>query len=366
MKGISELTERTLSGMKSRTVGFDRRRLLTGVGAGAGMFALGRLAVSAQATPDASAVAGGSITVYSGRSEDLVAPVLAMFTEATGIEVEARYGNTAEMAAAILEEGENSPADVFYAQDAGALGAIEGAGLFAPLPAETLDLVDPRFRSAEGNWAGVTGRARVLVYNTDELSAEELPATVQELTGDAWNGKVGWAPTNGSFQSFVTAMRVTEGEDATRAWLQGMIDNGAVVFEGNSDIVRAVAAGEIPAGLVNNYYIYEISAEEGTELPVANHFFEAGNVGSLVNVSGLGILNTAANPEGALALADFLLGEEAQAYFAENTFEYPMLAGVPIAEGLPPLADLNSPEIDLSSLSDLEGTLALLAEVGLV
>ncbi len=145
-----------------------------------------------------------------------------------------------------------------------------------------------------------------------------------------------------------------------------MIDNGAIVFEGNGDIVRAVAAGEVATGLVNNYYIYEISAEEGAQIPVANHFFPDGNIGSLVNISGLGILNTAANADGALALATYLLGEEAQTYFAESTFEYPMLAGVPTAPGLPPLAELDAPDIDLSSLADLEGTLALLAEVGLV
>lgn len=310
--------------------------------------------------------ASGTITVYSGRSENLVAPVLKMFTTATGIEVEARYGNTAEMAAAILEEGDNSPADIYYAQDAGALGALEAAGRFAPLPAETLDIVDPRFRSASGAWTGVTGRARVLVYNTGELTEADLPATVQELTAEEWNGKVAWAPTNGSFQAFITAMRVLDGDDAARAWLQGMIDNGAVTFEGNADIVRAIAAGEIATGLVNSYYIYEVGAEEGKELPVANHFFEAGNVGSLVNVSGLGILKTAANPDGALALANYLLGEEAQTYFADSTFEYPLLAGVPTAPGLPPLAELQSPEIDLGSLADLEGTLAMLADVGLV
>jgi iron(III) transport system substrate-binding protein len=344
----------------------DRRRLIGVAGAGAGALALGRLGVSAQATPEGSATAGGTITVYSGRSEGLVAPVLEMFSEATGITVEARYGNTAEMAAAILEEGENSPADIYYAQDAGALGAIEAAGLFAPLPAETLDIVDPRFRSVNGNWVGITGRARVLVYNTDELFEEDLPATVEELTGEEWAGRIGWAPTNGSFQAFITAMRVTEGDDATRAWLQAMIDNGTVVFEGNGDIVRAVAAGEISAGLVNNYYIYEIAAEEGTELPAANHFFEGGDIGSLVNISGLGILKTASNPDGALALANYLLSQEAQTYFAENTFEYPMLAGVPTAPGLPPLDELDSPDIDLSNLADLEGTLELLAEVGLV
>lgn len=348
-----------------QAIALDRRRLLTVAGAGVGAMALGRLGTLAQATPEGSPV-GGKITVYSGRSEDLVAPVLEMFTEATGIEVEVRYGNTAEMAAAILEEGKNSPADVFYAQDAGALGAIEEAGLFAPLSAETLDLVDPRFRSVAGEWIGATGRARVLAYNTDELTADDMPETVEELTGPEWTDKIGWAPTNGSFQSFVTALRVTEGEDAAREWLQGMIDNGAVAFEGNGDVVRAVAAGEIAAGLVNSYYIYEVAAEEGKELPLANHFFPNGNIGSLINVSGLGILDTSEHADAALLLIEYLLGEEAQTYFAEKTFEYPLIAGVPTAEGLPPLESLDSPDIDLNSLADLEGTLELLAEVGLV
>lgn len=338
---------------------------MTVAGAGVGAVALGRFGALAQATPDAT-VTGGSITVYSGRSEDLVGPVLEMFTQATGIAVEARYGNTAEMAAAILEEGDNSPADLFYAQDAGALGAVQEAGLFAELPAEVLDMVDPRYRSDDGQWVGATGRARVLVYNTDELPEADLPATVEDLTGEAWTDKIGWAPTNGSFQSFVTAMRLIDGEDATRAWLQGMIDNGAVAFEGNADIVRAVAAGELQAGLVNSYYIYEIEAEEGEALPVANYFFPAGNVGSLVNVSGLGVLSTSENSEGALALITYLLGEEAQTYFAEKTFEYPLLAGVPTVPGLPALDELDSPDIDLSNLSDLEGTLTLLADIGLV
>ncbi|MCO5221091.1 MAG: iron ABC transporter substrate-binding protein [Thermomicrobiales bacterium] len=359
------MDNRATSNSSSRVgfVSLDRRRLLAMTGAGAVALSLGRMGALAQGSPEA---AGGSITVYSGRSEGLVGPVLEMFTEATGIAVEARYGNTAEMAAAILEEGENSPADVYYAQDAGALGAVEAAGFFADLPAETLDVVDPRFRSVAGQWIGITGRARVLAYNTDELTDADLPSSVHELTGEEWNGNVGWAPTNASFQSFITAMRVTEGEDAARAWLQAMIDNGAVVFDGNGDIVRAVAAGEISTGLVNNYYVYEIGAEAGDDFPAANHFFAGGDIGSLVNISGLGILGTASNPEGALALANYLLSEEAQTYFAESTFEYPLLAGVPTAEGLPALADLESPDIDLSSLSDLEGTLTLLADVGLV
>lgn len=363
--GVSN--ERMQAGFEAVMIGraFDRRRLLLAMAAGAGATVAGRSSVFAQATPAMSPVATGSIVVYSGRSETLVAPVLEMFSEATGIAVEARYGNTAEMAAAILEEGGNSPADVYYAQDAGALGAIEAAGLFADLPPAILETVDARFRSDTGRWVGITGRARVLAYNTETLSEADLPATVEELTGDEWAGRIGWAPTNGSFQSFVTAMRLIDGDDAARAWLQGMIDNGAVVFEGNADIVRAIAAGEIDAGLVNNYYVYAVAAEEG-EIPVANHFFADGNVGSLVNVSGAGVLGTSKNPDAAQALIAYLLGEEAQTYFAENTFEYPLLDGVPTAPGLPALDTLATPEIDLSNLSDLAGTLELLAEVGLV
>lgn len=334
-----------------------RRQLLAGAGTAAGLAMATRLPLPAQET--------GEITVYSGRNEDLIGPVLTMFSDATGIKVNARYGSTAEMAATILEEGGNSPADVFLAQDAGALGAVEDADQFSALPQAVLDIVDPRYRSEDGEWVGLTARARVLVYNTDQLVEEDLPGSVENLTGEVWMDNVGWAPTNGSFQSFVTAFREVKGDDAAEEWLRDMLDNGAVTFEGNSDIVRAVAAGEITTGLVNHYYVYEIQAEEGT-LSVANHFFDDGDIGSLVNVSGIGMLKTAGNPEGAQQLIEYLLGEEAQTYFAETTFEYPLLGGIPTAEELIPLAEIQGPDIDLSDLDDLEETLELLAEVGLV
>lgn len=335
-----------------------RRHVLVGAGAAAGLSLASRLSIAAQD--------GGEITVYSGRNEDLIGPALAMFQEATGITVNARYGSTAEMAATILEEGDNSPADVFLAQDAGALGAVEEADRFAELPETTLAIVDPRFRSDDGEWVGLTARARVLVYNTDEFTAADLPTSVEDLTDEAWKGKVGWAPTNASFQSFITAFREIKGDDAAQAWLEQMMANETVIFDGNSAIVRAVAAGEISVGLVNHYYLYEIQAEENETLPIANHFFAAGDVGSLVNVSGIGILTTASNPDGAQQLIDYLLGAEAQTYFAETTFEYPLLAGIPTAEGLVPLEEIQGPDIDLSDLDDLDETLELLAEVGLV
>ncbi len=314
-------------------------------------------------TPVGSA---GTVTIYSGRNERLIGDLVAQFERATGIDAEVRYGDTAELAATILEEGENSPADLFWAQDAGALGAVAREDRLAALPDELLQRVDARFHSKQGVWVGTSGRARVLVYNTEQLTEADLPASVLDLVDAKWKGKIGWAPTNGSFQSFVTALRVLRGDDAARAWLEGIKANEPVVFEGNAPIVRAVGAGEIAVGLVNHYYLYEIKEEEGEDFPAANHFFAPGDPGNLVNVAGVGILRTAKHAEQALRFADYLLGREGQGYFAERTFEYPLIEGVKPRADLVPLDEIQGPEIDLSDLADLQGTLQLLTEAGVI
>jgi iron(III) transport system substrate-binding protein len=358
--------------------GLTRRSLLRMVSA-TGIAALGMsvpsvLAQTPTIEPDpepdpvaeGSPAAGGDLTVYSGRNETLVGALIEEAEDALGIDMGVRYGGTAELAATILEEGGNSPAGLFFAQDAGALGALAKEGRLQPLPQEILDRVDQRFRSPEGLWVGTSARARVLVYNTEQLNEEELPPSVFDLTDERWKGQIGWAPENGSFQAFITAMRLLQGEDETRQWLEAMIANEPVAFESNGPIVRAVAAGEISAGLVNHYYKYEIQAEEKTELPVENHFFASGDPGSLVNVAGVGVLADAENAEQAIALVDYLLTQPAQAYFSERTFEYPLIDGVSAVEELRPLQEIESPEIDLSDLDDLQGTLALLSELGLI
>jgi iron(III) transport system substrate-binding protein len=352
------------------------RRLLLGTAAMGSLVAVSgqtaTAAVQTDGTPDAIATdpnatpVGGSLTVYSGRNEGLVGPLIASIEQALQIDIEVRYGNTAELAATILEEGENSPADVFFSQDGGSLGAVAKSGALAELLQATLDKVAPQYRSDEGLWVGLSGRARVLAYNTENVDPATLPTSVEALTDPAWKGQIGWAPTNASFQTFVTAFRLLKGEDAARSWLEGMIANEAVVFEGNGDVVRAVASGELRAGLVNHYYRYEISAEEGVEIPVANHFFTGGDVGSLINVAGVGILRTAANTVQAQAFVDYLLTPAAQAYFAEKTFEYPLVDGVEPFADLVPLSEVGSPEVNLNDLDDLEGTLLLLTEVGLI
>jgi len=307
-----------------------------------------------------------SLTVYSGRDEEFVGALFEQFTTDSGIELDVRYGDSAELAATILEEGDSSPADVFLSQDAGSLGAVAEAGLFTEIDQAILERVDERFRSADGLWVGTSGRARVAAYNNETLSEEDLPDTIVDFTDPSWKGRIGFPPTNSSFQAFVAGMIETEGEDATRGFLEEIAANKPKTYEDNSSTVRAIADGEIEVGFVNHYYIYEVAAEDG-EIPVANHFFTAGDPGALVNTAGAGILATTDGADGAATLVEYLTGDSGQTYFAEETFEYPVVDGFEPQEDLVPLEEIESPDIDLSDLGGtLEPALNLLAEVGLL
>lgn len=318
------------------------------------------------AAAPATDAAGGTLVLYSGRSENLVGPLIEQFEAASGIDVEVRYGSTPEVAATLLEEGTNSPADVFFAQDPGGLGAIANAGLLAALPEEIVNTVKPEFRSPDGLWVGVSGRARVVVYNTDLLTEADLPADIAEFTDPAWSGRIGWAPTNASFQAMVTGMRVIWGEDETRAWLEGMQANNPVVYEGNAPIVEGVAAGEVEVGLVNHYYLYRFLAEQGETFAARNYFLPGGGPGSLVMVAGVGRLATGQNEANALTFIEYLVSAEAQEYFTTQTSEYPVVEGVAAPEGLTPIEELNAAEITATDLADVQGTTQLLQEVGVL
>ena len=305
------------------------------------------------------------VVVYSGRSEALVGELFVAFTNETGIEVDVRYGDSGEMAALILTEGSSSPADLFFSQDAGALGAVEEASLFATLPSETLSLVESKYSSQTGNWVGTSGRARVVVYNPSLVDTP--PAGIDDLLDPKWSGKIGYAPTNASWQSFVTALRVTRGEDAARTWLQGFAANKPVAYEKNAVVRDAVNSGDVALGLTNHYYLYEKIAAEGTAAVVAkNHYFVNGDVGGLVNVAGVGMLQSSKNQKSALALINYLLSPAGQEYFAQKSFEYPLVAGIAQYAELPALVDLNSPNIDLSDLKSIALTQEMLEEVGLL
>ncbi|MCB0213960.1 MAG: iron ABC transporter substrate-binding protein [Anaerolineae bacterium] len=320
---------------------------------------------ASQPAEDQTLPQSGTLTIYSGRSESLVGPLLERFKEESGLDVEVRYGDTAEMASTILEEGANSPADVFYGQDAGALGALAKAGRFTPLPEAILNQVEPRFRSPEGVWVGTSGRARTVVYNTDLLTETDLPDDIFGFCDSHWLGRIGWAPTNGSFQSFITALRVVEGEERARDWLFCIQSNDPLVFPNNSAIVESVGSGEIEVGFVNHYYLFRYLAED-PNYPAANYFPRSGDVGSMINVAGVGIINTTDNMDAAETFARFLLQANAQEYFNTETHEYPLAADIPTDSLLPPLNSFNSPDINLNNLDDLDGTLQLLQEVGIL
>jgi iron(III) transport system substrate-binding protein len=308
--------------------------------------------------------ADGPLTVYSGRSESLVGPVLEGFTEATGIEVKTKYADTAELAAILLEEGDRSPADIYFAQDAGALGAVADAGLLATLPDDQLAKVPAIYSDADGAWVGVSGRARTVAHTT--TGEVEVPVSILDFTDPSWAGRIGWAPANGSFQAFVTALRVIVGEDAARAWLEGILANDPVPYPSNTTAVEGVAAGEVDVAFVNHYYLLRLLAEHGDDYPVAQSFLGGGDPGSLVNVAGVGQLATTDQPEAAAALIDYLLDSEAQTYFSGSTFEFPLIEGVAADPRLPAIESVEAPQVDLSALADLQGTVELLRAVGAI
>lgn len=304
------------------------------------------------------------LTIYSGRSESLVGPIITQFEAATGLKVAVRWGSTAEMAATLLEEGANSPADLFYAQDPGGLGAVES--LLMVLPDEILAKVSSEFRDPHSHWIGISGRARTIVYNTSLLTPEDLPVDIWDFTNSDWKGRLGWAPTNASFQTMVTAMRSTWGDEKTRQWLEGIQANAPIVYENNTAIVSAVAAGEIQAGFVNHYYLYRFLHEEGENFPARNYFIPDGGPGSLVMTSGAGILKTSKNQDAAIKFLEFMLSPVAQQYFTTQTYEYPVVEGVIAPRELPALESLHKLSIDVADLADLQGTISLLRETAIL
>ena len=326
------------------------------------------LLIAAALAAGVTAARGGgeSLTVYSGREEKLVKPLYDRFTRATGIQLRVRYGDSAELAATLLEEGGNSPADIFFAQDAGALGAVASEGRLAELPKRTLARVPERFRAPGKRWVGTSGRARVVVFNTDVVTRRQLPTTIWGFTARRWKGKLGLPPTNASFQAFVTAMRLKVGDARTRRWLLAIKENDVRFYARNLQVVQAVADREIQVGFVNHYYLYQLK-EQQPKAPAANYFLGRNDPGALINVAGAGIVSGTDKTSAARRFVDFLLSKEAQRFFASGPgrAEYPLVRGVRPRAGLPPLAKVDGARIRLGRLGRaLPGTLRLLNEVG--
>ena len=307
-----------------------------------------------------------SVTLYSGRTADLVQPMLDDFTKETGIKVNFLPGDSADLAITIAEEGADTKADVFLSQSPGAMGRVEAEGRLLPLPEDLLTkLTDPSLASPDRTWLSVSGRQRVLVYNTGAVTDADLPASVLDVAKG--NLRLGVAPTNGSFQDFVTALRLDKGDDATRAWLGELADTGARVYPNNTAIVEAVARGEIDAGLVNHYYALR-KLDEEPAAPIANHTFAGTDPGSLLLVTSAGVIDHGdkKRTEAANKLVEYMLSDDAQRYFADETFEYPLAKGIAPAKDVPPLKDLRADRVDVTALEGgLEATVEMIRTTGL-
>lgn len=309
-----------------------------------------------------------SLTIYSGREERLVKPIMDRFTRDTGIELRVRYASSAALATALVEEGKNSPADVYWSQEPGTLGLVAARGLLARLPQATVGKVPTRFSTRSRRWVGTSGRSRVLVYNTQAVATGDLPASVWGLTNTRWKDKIGVAPTNASFQAFLGATIQLHGEDRVRTWLRGLEANDIASYPNNTAVVQAVGRGDIDVGLVNHYYLYNVLSET-PGLPIRNHWFRDGDPGNLVLAAGVGIVSSTQKAAAAKRFVDFLLSKWAQRFIARGpgAAEYPLLKGVPRRPGLRPLSSIKGPKYNLGRLSaDLAPAVKLLLEEGFI
>ena len=302
----------------------------------------------------------GELTVYSGRGEFLVGELVEYIDDQyDDFSLTVRYAGSTDLVNQIVNEGDGSPADVFYSVNAGALGALADAGRARSLPSSLTDLVRGEFHT--DRWIGTSGRARTVPYNTEALDESDIPTDVMAFPTE-FDGDLGWAPSYGSCQAFVTAMRLIEGEDATREWVESVVDSGITAYADEFAACQAVADGEIDAAFANHYYIQRVlDGSPDASLAAA---FTRGDAGAMFNVAGAAVVDTATDATLAENFVRHLLSAEAQDYFARTTFEYPLIPDVEPIGDLPTIDELDVPDVDLAALSDLEPTLDLMRDAG--
>lgn len=304
------------------------------------------------------------ITLYSGRIPAAIGPAVDMYEAQADRDVQVRFAETADLAPTLVEESDASPADVFFAQEPGAIAAVAEAGLLTKLPQDILDRVPAQFRDPQGRWVGVTGRARVIAYNRDVVKESELPPSPFGLTAPKWKDRVGWSPASSSMQEYVTALRAKYGDERTRQWLGEMVDNGAVAFPDNVTIRDAIAKGEIDVGLINHYYVAQAISEEGPDYPVAV-YFPPGGLGSLMLLTSVGVLESSGRKPEAFAFVRSLLSPKSQQFFTSSSKEYPLAKGVAPDPSLSvPIAKIPVSDSSLVDLKELQGTIELMKESG--
>ena len=310
---------------------------------------------------------GNSLTLYNGQHEQTTAKLVKAFEAQTHIKVLVRSADEATLGDQILQEGSNSPADVFYTENTPVLEALREKGLLETLPQSTLGSVPSRYDSAQGDWVGVSVRVSALVYNTGSLKASELPGSILELATPRWRGKVGFAPSETDFQPLVTAITKLDGAAAAERWLKGL-QSAARVYPDNETMVAQVNNDESQLGPINHYYWYRLEAEQGASgTHSALHYYDPGDPGDLVNVSGAAVLRSSRKQADAQKLVAFLVshaGQEALAH--SDSFEYPLRPGVTAAPGLPPLASFHATALTPAELGDGHEALAMEQRLGLL
>jgi iron(III) transport system substrate-binding protein len=326
------------------------------------------LAVAAAALTSCNSGSKDELVVYSGRNQNLIGPLLERYARESGVDIRVKYADTGETLATLLEEGDRTRADVFISQDAGALGVLAGRGMFEPLPQELFDDVQEGFFDGDLRWVGLTGRVRVIAYNTERVSEDEVPDSVFDVLDPKWKGRVGYPPTNASFIAFVSALRSEFGDDRAREFLEGLKANDAQRLDNNILVLNAIANGEIDLGLVNHYYLYSEIKEQGDDVPVANHYpgLDGEGEGTFVNLSGVAMIDGTDQREEALDFIEFLLSDEAQEYFRDETTEYPTSNRVDAIDELPPLDSIRTFKADPVRIGEeLESTVEMIKDVGL-
>jgi iron(III) transport system substrate-binding protein len=346
-----------------------RRRLLLRVLTAAGVAAATALLAACGFSTDDSSDAGppepetAGITLYAGRIPASVGGAIDAYEAKADRDVETRFATSPDLAAAIIEEGGNSPADVFFAQDSSALEAVTDRGLLAKLPPDILRMVPPEFRDEQGTWVGVSGRARVIAYN-EEVPRSELPDSPLDLADPRWRGRVGWAPVTESMQAYVTALRLEYGDERTREWLEAMEENDVQDYPNNVALRDAIAAGEVDVGLLNHYYVAQAIAAEGEDYPV-DLYFPPDDFGSLVLVTAIGVLESSDRKDEAFDFVREMLSPEAQEFFTASSKEYPLAVDLEPDPSLTvPLDEIPAPEGELTDLEEIQATIELMREAG--
>jgi iron(III) transport system substrate-binding protein len=310
---------------------------------------------------------GREVTVYSGRTENLIGPTLEAFACETGTDVAVRWGSSTDLALLLAEEGDRTAADVFLSRSPGPVGFLESADLLGAIDDDVLGLVGAESHSRSGTWVGFSGRKRVLVHNLDAVPRDELPESVFDLTDDRYRGRVAIPATNGSFIDWFTVFRDQYGNDVAAQWLDDMVANDARYYPNNRSIVEAAGRGEIDMGLVNHYYQYQEAAAAGDRHRAANHDLADDDIGSLLIITAATITAGSGNRQAANELIAYLLSEAVQRYFSQQTFEYPLAAGVEPADILPPLKALEIGSVDFDALGGgFEQTIAIVESSGIL